>query len=75
MMCVILRDDFSEFSYPIAAVAVGWQVYALTSSASALGMVGLMQFIPRRPSSSSPGMPPTATTENGWFRSARSERR
>jgi MFS family permease len=36
----------SEFSYQIAAVAVGWQVYALTSSAFDLGMVGLVQFIP-----------------------------
>jgi MFS family permease len=36
----------SEFSYQIAAVAVGWQVYALTGSAFDLGMVGLVQFIP-----------------------------
>jgi len=32
---------FSEFSFLIGAVAVGWQVYALTDSAFALGMVGL----------------------------------
>jgi MFS family permease len=38
--------SFSEFSYQIATVAVGWQVYALTHSAFALGMVGLVQFIP-----------------------------
>jgi MFS family permease len=37
---------FSEFSYQIGTVAVGWQVYALTGSAFALGMVGLVQFIP-----------------------------
>jgi MFS family permease len=37
---------FSEFSYQIAAVAVGWQIYALTGSAFYLGMVGLVQFIP-----------------------------
>jgi MFS family permease len=37
---------FSEFSYQIAAVAVGWQIYALTDSAFDLGMVGLVQFIP-----------------------------
>ncbi len=37
---------FSEFSYQIGAVAVGWQVYALTGSALALGMVGLVQFLP-----------------------------
>jgi MFS family permease len=36
----------SEFSYQMAAVAVGWQVYALTRSAFDLGMVGLVQFIP-----------------------------
>src|ERR1700691_4790196 len=37
---------FSEFSYQIAAVAVGWQIYALTGSAFDLGMVGLVQFVP-----------------------------
>jgi MFS family permease len=37
---------FSEFSYQIGAVALGWQVYALTGSAFDLGMVGLVQFIP-----------------------------
>jgi MFS family permease len=36
----------SEFSYQIGAVALGWQVYALTSSAFDLGLVGLIQFIP-----------------------------
>ena len=38
--------SFSEFAYQMAAVAVGWQVYSLTSSAFDLGMVGLVQFIP-----------------------------
>jgi MFS family permease len=38
--------SFSEFSQQIATVAVGWQVYALTRSAFALGIVGLVQFIP-----------------------------
>jgi MFS family permease len=37
---------FSEFSYLIGTVALGWQIYALTSSAFDLGMVGLVQFIP-----------------------------
>lgn len=37
---------FSNFSRQIVAVAVGWQVYALTHSAFALGMVGLVQFLP-----------------------------
>jgi MFS family permease len=36
----------SEFSYQITAVAVGWQVYALTGSAFDLGLIGLMQFAP-----------------------------
>src|SRR5579862_5362480 len=37
---------FSTFAYQIATVAIGWQIYALTNSAFALGMVGLVQFIP-----------------------------
>jgi MFS family permease len=37
---------FSEFSYQVGTVAVGWQVYALTHSAFDLGMVGLVQFVP-----------------------------
>jgi MFS family permease len=41
-----LGRGFSSFSYQIGAVAVGWQVYALTGSAFDLGMVGLVQFIP-----------------------------
>jgi MFS family permease len=37
---------FSEFSYQIAAVAIGWQLYDLTGSAFYLGMAGLAQFLP-----------------------------
>ncbi len=37
---------FSTLAYQIGAVAVGWQVYALTNSALDLGMVGLTQFVP-----------------------------
>ena len=37
---------FSNFSRQIVAVAIGWQVYELTGSALALGMVGLIQFLP-----------------------------
>jgi MFS family permease len=37
---------FSSFSYQIGAVAVGWQVYALTHSAFYLGLIGLAQFLP-----------------------------
>jgi MFS family permease len=36
----------STLSFQVAAVAVGWQVYALTHSTFALGMVGLVQFLP-----------------------------
>ncbi|WP_158921910.1 MFS transporter [Acidisphaera sp. S103] len=42
----LLGRGFAEFSYQIATVAVGWQVYALTGSAFDLGMVGLAQFVP-----------------------------
>ena len=38
--------SLSEFSYQIAAVAVGWQIYALTHSALDLGLAGLAQFLP-----------------------------
>ena len=38
--------SLSEFSYQIAAVAVGWQIYALTHSALDLGLAGLVQFAP-----------------------------
>jgi MFS family permease len=38
--------SFSQVSTQIAAVAVGWQVYALTGSAFYLGMIGLAQFLP-----------------------------
>jgi MFS family permease len=37
---------FSRFCYQIGAVAVGWQVYALTNSALNLGLIGLTQFVP-----------------------------
>jgi MFS family permease len=36
----------SEFSAQIAAVAVGWQIYALTGSAFNLGFAGLLEFLP-----------------------------
>lgn len=38
--------SLSEFSYQIAVVAVGWQIYALSHSALALGLAGLVQFAP-----------------------------
>ncbi|MEN3350044.1 MAG: hypothetical protein V7632_3679 [Bradyrhizobium sp.] len=45
LLCLSSRC-FSEFSYQIATVAIGWQVYELTGSAVYLGIVGLVQFIP-----------------------------
>jgi MFS family permease len=36
----------SMMAFQMQAVAVGWQVYALTGSALALGLVGLAQFVP-----------------------------
>jgi len=42
----LVSRSFSRFSSQIAAVAVGWQIYDLTGSAFALGMVGLVQFLP-----------------------------
>ncbi len=37
---------FSALGFQVASVAVGWLVYAKTSSAYALGLVGLFQFLP-----------------------------
>jgi MFS family permease len=37
---------FSAVAFQVSAVAVGWQVYALTGSAFNLGLVGLFQFLP-----------------------------
>jgi hypothetical protein len=42
LLFVSARAFFSEFSYQIGTVAIGWQVYARTGSAFALGMVGLL---------------------------------
>jgi hypothetical protein len=41
---LLLGPYLSEFSYQIAAVAVAWQIYALTNRALALGLIGLKQF-------------------------------
>lgn len=37
---------FSEFSYQVSSVVIGWQIYSLTHSAFDLGMAGLVQFVP-----------------------------
>ncbi len=67
-----LARGFSEFSYQITAVAVGWQVYALTSSAFDLGIVGLVQFLPTAALVLSPAMRPTAMTASASCKPARS---
>ena len=36
----------STIAYEMHAVAIGWQVYDLTGSALALGLIGLAQFVP-----------------------------
>ncbi|MBV9562841.1 MAG: MFS transporter [Bradyrhizobium sp.] len=42
----LLSRSLSRFSIQIGTVAIGWQLYDLTGSALALGMVGLVQFLP-----------------------------
>jgi MFS family permease len=42
----LLSRSLSRFSSLIAIVAFGWQVYDLTDSAFALGMMGLVGFLP-----------------------------
>src|SRR6201999_1572003 len=46
LLFYLLSRSLSRFSSQIGAVAIGWQIYALTGSAFALGMVGLVQFLP-----------------------------
>ncbi|HEX7928084.1 MAG TPA: MFS transporter, partial [bacterium] len=41
-----LARVFSTAAYQMLAVAVGWEIYALTGSAFDLGLVGLVQFVP-----------------------------
>ena len=36
----------STIGYQMLAVAIGWQIYAITGSAFDLGLVGLIQFVP-----------------------------
>ncbi|PEI04027.1 MFS transporter [Pantoea agglomerans] len=41
-----LARTCSSFGFQMFSVAISWQIYALTNSAMALGMIGLMQFLP-----------------------------
>ncbi len=45
-VCFSAGRVFSTLAYQMGAVAVGWQVYALTHSAFDLGLIGLWQFLP-----------------------------
>jgi MFS family permease len=45
-LCYNVSHGLSEVAYQMAAVAVGWQIYALSHSALDLGLAGLVQFIP-----------------------------
>lgn len=42
-----LARVFSVSAYQVQSVAVAWQVFELTGSAFDLGLIGLMQFLPR----------------------------
>jgi MFS family permease len=46
LLFYLLARSCSEFAYQIATVAIGWQIYAQTNSPFALGLAGLVQFIP-----------------------------
>src|SRR6476661_8324930 len=37
---------FSTTGYQMLALTIGWQIYEITNSALALGLVGLIQFVP-----------------------------
>jgi MFS family permease len=45
-VCLWFARVATIVAYQMLAVAVGWQVYALTGSALDLGLVGLVQFLP-----------------------------
>src|SRR6476646_1790408 len=36
----------STMGYQMLALTIGWQIYEITNSACALGLVGLIQFVP-----------------------------
>ncbi|PYD77062.1 MFS transporter [Novacetimonas pomaceti] len=46
LMAFLMARTSSSFSSCVQAVAVGWQIYALTHSARSLALVGLAQFFP-----------------------------
>ena len=46
LLRLLLARGFAEFAYTMSGVALGWQVYEKTHSALALGLMGLVQFVP-----------------------------
>ncbi|MBO1359591.1 MFS transporter [Acetobacter sacchari] len=46
LIAYLISRNVSAFASQVQAVTVGWQIYALTHSAAALGFVGLAQFAP-----------------------------
>jgi len=42
-----LARGASGFAYQMSAVAIGWQIYALTGNVFNLGLAGLMEFLPQ----------------------------
>ena len=71
----LLSRSLSRFSSLIGIVAFGWQVYDLTDSAFALGMIGLVGFIPAALLVFVAGNAADATSASGYCRSASLPRR
>ncbi|MFT8676157.1 MAG: MFS transporter [Acetobacter sp.] len=46
LVAALTARALSAFATQVLAVAVGWQIYALTHSTAALGFVGVAQFLP-----------------------------
>ena len=42
-----LGETATVLAYQMLAIAIGWQIYALTDSALSLGLIGLAQFLPQ----------------------------
>lgn len=47
LLCFWLGQTGAFMAYNMLVVAVGWQIYDLTHSAFALGLIGLIQFLPQ----------------------------
>ncbi len=60
--------------FQMLTVAIGWHIYELTGNVLDLGLVGLVEFLPRVLFMLHTGMLPTATTDAGSPPSARPAR-